>query len=787
MAGRYVDIIFRAVDQVSGTLGKVTNSLRESNRQWTRAGQQIQRTGRRIQNMGASMTRSVTVPIVGAGAVAVKKFAEVDKTMSLVNETMKNSPKNANMLNEAMKSAAANSVFGMNDAATASLNFARGGWNAAQAAKALAPAMNLAAGEGGNLDTVSAGLMATMNSFDAEANEAAGYANVFAQACNNSALDVDSLSNAMSIAAPIFKSSGGTLEDATLAMGTMANAGIDANVAATSLKTGIARLASPTDSAAAAMNKLGIDAFDSSGKLKDMTQIQKELHDSFKNLTGVEKEEAAAKIFGKNQMAPWLALIEASPKEVDKLSNSLDRNKNTTNKMADAMMSGFGGSIEKLKSSFDVFATTMGGSIAKVATPWIGKLQQLMDAFNNMDEKQRDTIVKIGLMAAAIGPALLVFGKLVTGVGGAVKMVGTFGRLLVKLPGIISTVTTAFAGVSSIGGVFSALGTSIMAVLGPVGAVVAGLAAAVAVGVVVYKNWDKIRSMGEKAFKKLTPVINIFKRTMLSMRQTLVNCWQTIKDSIVKSVTPIVSRIKSIMRHFAQLANTPAFKKFSSILQSQFIAQIKTAMSIAEAVFTVSFAVITNVVSVAIELIGGHIEACLKIFDGLIQFITGVFSGNWKQAWDGVKKIFSGVFSELNNIAKGAMNGVIGIINGAISGINKISVSIPDWVPVMGGKTFGPLSIPTIPQLYRGTNNWPGGLAMVHDRGGEIIDLPRGSRVYPHDESVRRAYNDGSRNVNIKIPKLAETIVIREDADIDRLASAMVHKMEIAMADYAGA
>ena len=141
--------------------------------------------------------------------------------------------------------AASNSTFGMSDAAQAVLNFARAGLDAQQAAAALTPAMNLAAGEGGDLATVSAGLMATMNAFKAPADQASRYADVFANACNNSALDVNSLSTAMSVAAPIFQTGGLTVSDAALAMGVMANNGTDANVAANALKSGLARLASP--------------------------------------------------------------------------------------------------------------------------------------------------------------------------------------------------------------------------------------------------------------------------------------------------------------------------------------------------------------------------------------------------------------------------------------------------------------------------------------------------------------------------------------------------------------
>ena len=205
-------------------------------------GEKIKEVGDKIAGFGKEMTTKVTLPIVAAGAKAAKSFYSVDKTMTLTNATMANTEQEAEMLDKAMQNAARNSVYGMDEAATATLNFARAGLDAAEAADTLAPAMALAAGEGGDLDTVSAGLVATINGFGDEFSNASHYADVFANACNNSALDVNSLSESMSIAAPIFKTAGYSVEDAALYIGVMANAGIEAGEAANSLKTGIARL-----------------------------------------------------------------------------------------------------------------------------------------------------------------------------------------------------------------------------------------------------------------------------------------------------------------------------------------------------------------------------------------------------------------------------------------------------------------------------------------------------------------------------------------------------------------
>ncbi|MBR3018833.1 MAG: phage tail tape measure protein, partial [Clostridia bacterium] len=263
------------------------------------AGEKMKEFGGKVESAGKTLTTHVTLPLAAVGAAGVASFAEVDKTMQLTNKTMGNTEEQAQLLNKAMKDAAANSTFGMKDAATATLNFARAGLTAEEAAAALAPAMNLAAGEGGNLDTVSGGLVATINGFHGSFDEAGRYADVFAAACNNSALDVDSLSHAMSVAAPIFSSAGYTVNDAALYMGIMANNGIDADKAANSLKTGLARLVSPAKEGAEMMDKLGISVTNSDGTMKSSIQIQRELHDAFGKLSESEQIAAASAIFGK--------------------------------------------------------------------------------------------------------------------------------------------------------------------------------------------------------------------------------------------------------------------------------------------------------------------------------------------------------------------------------------------------------------------------------------------------------------------------------------------------------
>ena len=458
-------------------------------------GEQFKQIGDKMTEVGKNLTTKVTLPLAAVGTVAAKKFAEVDKTMQLTNSTMGNTAEEAELLNKAMKSAAASSTYGMNDAATATLNFARAGLSAEQAADALAPAMALAAGEGGELDTVSAGLVATINGFHGSFDQAAQYADVFANACNNSALDVNSLSNAMSVAAPIFSAAGYSVKDAALYMGVMANNGIEADKAANSLKTGLARLVSPAKEGAAMMDQLGISVTNSDGTMKDSVQIQKELHDAFAQLSESEQIAAASAIFGKNQMAPWLALINTGPGDVDALSAALNQN-GTAMEMQAAMMSGFAGSIEQLKSGLDVLLTSLGEALAPVIQKVVAGLQSLVDWFNNLSPQMQTVIATVGLIVAAIGPLLVLMGAVASGIGSIISLIGVVGPIIAGLAG-------------------------------PIGIAIAVIGALIAIGVLLYKNWDTI------------------KLKALEIKNNIITTWNNIKASVIAAVNTLKASLSA--------------------------------------------------------------------------------------------------------------------------------------------------------------------------------------------------------------------------------------------------
>ena len=151
-------------------------------------------------------------------------------------------------------------------------------------------------------------------------------------------------------------------------------------------------------------------------------------------------------------------------------------------------------------------------------------------------------------------------------------------------------------------------------------------------------------------------------------------------------------------------------------------------------------------------------DGIMTALDGIITFVTGIFSGNWRQAWEGIKSIFKGVFDSLVGLAKsplntiiGLVNAVIGGINAMINGLNSISIDVPEGVPVLGGKSIGfdiP-NLPSVPYLAKGGTVLRGS-AVVGEAGPELLTVgPYGTRVQPLTSGTTSAASKGVAGVTI--------------------------------------
>lgn len=305
------------------------------------------------------------------------------------------------------------------------------------------------------------------------------------------------------------------------------------------------------------------------------------------------------------------------------------------------------------------------------------------------------------------------------------------GPVLMGFGKISTRISTMISNFGKIGGAITRLtgasGFSGIAKImtGPFGIAAAAVAAA---AILIYKNWDRIAPILQK------------------IGQRFADFWKTVQPQL----EPFINLVKEVASYLKETL---------------------------EPVFKIVWKAAGDYVVKFFDDVSVIIDGVLGVFEGVITFLTGVFQGNWEKAWNGIVQAVGSIFGTLESLVKTPLNAVINLVNKAIGAINKISVDLPSAV---GGGHIG-FNIPTIPTLAKGTDYWQGGIVQISEKGGEIVDLPTGSRVYPHDESVRIARQDGRKNYSIAIAKLADSIVVREEADIDKIAEAIVKRIEQAI------
>ena len=733
MAGKIVDVTLRLKDQMSKALGTASANLQNSGKQWKNMGKDIEKAGRSISSVGSNMTKSVTMPILGIGGAAVKVAADFESGMDKVASISGATGSDLDKLSEKAKEMGKLTKFSATDSADAFSYMAMAGWKTKDMLDGIEGVMYLAGATGEDLATTSDIVTDALTAFGKSAEDTNSFVDVLAATSANANTNVSMLGESFKYVAPVAGSLNYSYQDVAHALGLMANAGIKASQAGTSLRSWLTRLASPTKQSAEAMDALGVSMTDSKGNMKSLEQLMRETRESFAGLTEEQKAARAAQLAGKTGMAGLLAVVNSSDKDFEKLAGAIGESNGAAKEMYNVANDNLNGQLIVLKSNVESLGISLGQKLIPLASKLVEKIQGVVDKFNAMDDSTQKTIIKIAGIAAAIGPALLVLGKLTTGVGVVVGAVGKFGMAMKAAGGFVALVTS------------------------PVGIVVGVIAGLIAVGVLLYKNWDKVKESAKNAWGHVTKTLagvgaksGAVKKAFGGVIEQAKKLWEKIKDAGSGISKVIGKHLPDIVEHFR--------KKFE-----------------------MSFSIVAGIATGLFTGISGVVSGIMKVLGGIIDFISGVFTGNWKKAWQGVKDIFGGIFKTLGALLKTPLNAVIGLINGAINGINKIGITIPKWVPKIGGQSFKP-NIGTLAYLATGTDNWRGGAAVINEKGGELVDLPKGTRVYPHDESIKKAYKDGARssssNITINIPKLADSISVRSDGDIDKIAAALADKLE---------
>ena len=439
-----------------------------------------------------------------------------------------------------------------------------------------------------------------------------------------------------------------------------------------------------------------------------------------------------------------------------------------------------------------------------------------------------------GIMTLAGGQGKLAAGNPLAAAGG--QILGGLGGMLSNGAGALGTFWAPFAGM------FGSILSSALPLVGVMGAIAAAVSllgdnldnvrTAIGnvfgdTGVAVFDGFlGKITAVKDAVLGVFSPenlanarqaIVGLFGENagtgfdnLISIGQAVVGVFKQIGDFGVQVIKPIFEQIWGFISGTFLPGMLTLFNAVAPIV-SQLISSvgsavvgvatligqaIQIALPIVEGIITAIMGIVTVAapavlggISAIADGIAGVVGAVQGVFDGLITFVTGVFTMNWGQAWEGVKAIFGSAFDGLVELCKTPINAVIGIINGAISGINSIfgnGVTIPNWVPKVGGKSFS-MNLKTIPTLA--TGGFTDGVSIAGEAGTEAVisfdPAYRASNLANWQKAGRmlgveakEVNTSGGRSGGSVSVSFAPNITIQGNADRDTVAQAMAEAKE---------
>lgn len=741
------------LSNMSQDLSDVNREIEVQSSSWHRLGESLapignkmQDIGKGMQSVGKDLTKTLTLPIVGFGTAAVKIGMDFEGSMSKVKAMSGATGEEMLLLEKAARDAGSSTSKSAKDAADALGFMALAGWDTTTSIDALMPVLRLS--EAGSIDLAKASSLVTdsMSAMGLTTQELPGYLDIVAQTARSSNTDIDQMAEAYLKVGGTLRGLNIPLDESALALGFLANAGIKGSEAGTALNAVMTNLTAPTGRAKEALNELGFSAFDSSGNFKGLENVLFDLKDKLAGMTEEQRNTYLAMIGGKEHVKDLNALLNGLDDSYVDLKENISDADGALDDVANTMRDNNKGSITELKSALE----ELGLKIYDVLKPSIGaiieSIQGFVDKLNSLSPAQQETIVKIGLLVASIGPLLLIFGKIITIVGTAITA--------------FSTISTAVAGA---GGAMALL-------TGPIGIAVAAIASIIAIGVTLYMNWDTIKEKAEELKEAVQEKWNNIKESTSeaweNMKTTVSDKWESMKTNTSENLENIKTGIsegwENIKTNTSETwegiktntseswdnVKTTISDKWNNIKTNTLDTLDNIKASVSEKWDNVKTKTLETWENIKTNTSSawGFIKGKIDEHGGCIKGLIGTYMEGYKTVWETglntMDTLTGGKFSAMAEKVKDAFGK---IKDGIQSGLDKIrdwnsqrvenkeatfTTRIREVFETVGEK------IRDIGRNAEGTDYWKGGLTWVGEKGPELIDIPKGSKVFSNDKSM---------------------------------------------------
>lgn len=552
MASKNINILMSLQDRFSAPMKNITNLTKEQEKQLKRSQNALVRFGRDGAKALGSLAKyaggALTGAITALSGYSIKVGADFEAAMSKVQAISGASGTSLDALTAKAKEMGATTQFSASEAAQAMQYMAMAGWKDTDMLNGIKGIMDLAAASGEDLASVSDIVTDALTAFGMSAQDSGRFADVLAAASSNANTNVGLMGYTFKYVAPLAGSLKYSVEDVALAIGLMANAGIKGEQAGTALRSTFTRLIKPPKEAADAMSKLGISVKNADGSVKPLNATLLDLRKAFKGLSDSEKAEYASMMAGQEAMSGFLALVNASDGDFDKLSKAIRESEGEAGRQAKTMNANLKGQLKQFQSVTESIGISIYDKLKKPLTKAfadvngsLGDLNksitngELAGSFDRLGES-------VGVLVKALADGLIValpvaiglFTWLVDNGDTVIAMLGGIGAgfAAFKVAAMLQAVTTALEGVS----VATAICNAVMAV-NPLFWIAAAIAAVVAGLILLWQNWDKVTAVLGTAWEK-------FKQ---------FGAW--LRDKFMSIISPIADKVYAISEGFKSFGN----------------------------------------------------------------------------------------------------------------------------------------------------------------------------------------------------------------------------------------
>lgn len=637
--------------------------------------------GSRVTSVGKSLALGVTAPITGLGAAIVKTTSDFDSSMSNVKAISGATGSDFEKLRDKAKEMGAKTQFSATQAADAMGYMAMAGWKTNDIINGLPGVMNAAAASGEDLATVSDIITDSMTAFGLQANQAGHFADVLASASSNSNTNIGMLGESFKYVAPLAGSLGYSVEDTSMALGLMANAGIKGSQGGTVLRAALTRLVKPTKDVQGMMNKYGIELTNSDGSMKSLSEVMGILRTKLGGLDQATQSNVAATLFGQEAMSGMLAIINTSNSDYDKLSKAINNSDGAAQKMADTMNDNLGGKIKTLKSALEGVAIQLGDILVPIITDVVEWFTKWVNKFGTLSEGTQKFILIVAGIAAALGPTII-------GIGNFITAVGKISSAIEKA----KLVTSAFKDMQILATAKTKLMTAAQAALNvvmnanPISLVIVAIVALVATFVILWNKcegfrnfwiglWNDMKEAAGALWKWLQDTASACIEAVTNLWEGLKNWWsgfwpwlqqapQQLWDWMVNLFNSAWSSMKAGWEAFKQgfIDLWNSIKDWFNQLWQGICNIFTNALSSVTTTFSQTFSGITQIWEGVKQYFTGAWEVIKNIFGGALLFILDLVTLDFGQmktdmmnVWNNIKNGFSQIWSGIQNIFQGAL------------------------------------------------------------------------------------------------------------------------------------